>query len=150
MPDPRSVWLPSVAEPLLVGPGIYVSHYADLTRSHANDLYTTGPLLSASGLRHVRYPNHQPDSAGTVERFQERIYVTVSAFVEDTFPATSTPPCLGDCTADVIRPTVLPLPSAATSSAPAAGVGTSPSSSLRRCRFTCPRSRMRTITSWPV
>jgi outer membrane protein OmpA-like peptidoglycan-associated protein len=66
-----------------------------------------------------------------------------------TYPKATVCPNFGDSTAEVTYPTGLSDP-CTNSSAPRWGAGTSPSMSRRSCRFTCPRSRMRTMTSCPV
>jgi hypothetical protein len=90
MEDPRSVLLPYNSEPVLVGDGIFVSKYADLTVSHGNTIWAAGPILDpwlGPGIRHPHYPAYLPDSAGMVQPLRERLYITVSANVEDVFVA---------------------------------------------------------------
>jgi hypothetical protein len=69
-----------------------------------------------------------------------------------TYASATVSPCRGERTAEVTEPAGFasgPAPPSK-SSVPAAGGATSPRRIICSVRFTCPRSRMRTITSCPV
>lgn len=92
MPDPRTLYLPYMARPVLVGGGVFVSQYADVTRSHANQVREAWPIHHATSIRHHKYTRYMPDSRGEVQPLSERIYVTLSHRVEDVFPTSSVSP----------------------------------------------------------